>query len=206
MGKWLTPDTEGGIVCRPLRIPAEFLPMVSGALGLLCDEYNWEEFGTLTPEECAGVMLDMWMAYTSEGGCMIGQVAWFAVDTLPDYVLSCDGSTYNRVDYPLLYDAIAATFIDDADTFHTPDIEDRFILAGGTVGATGGEESHTLSVDEIPSHSHSMPYESCFPYGSVPEVCVVGGALTQQTGSTGGGNSHNNMPPYIRLVAGIVAR
>lgn len=206
MNGWLTPDTEGGIVCRSLRIPSNFVPMVSGALGLLCQWYNWEGFGTLTPDECAEIMQNMWNAYISGGGCMIGQVAWFAVDSLPDYVLECDGSTYDRVDYPLLYDALSSAFIVDVDTFQTPDIEDRFILSGGTMGDTGGESDHTLSIDEIPSHSHSIPYESCFPYGTTPEVCVVGGALTQQTGSTGGGNSHNNMPPYIRLIAGIVAR
>lgn len=180
--------------------------MVSGALGLLCSEYNWEQFGTLTPEECAEAMQAMWDAYNGEGGYMLGHIAYFARDTLPDYCLPCDGGTYNRVDYPLLYNVIQSALIIDADTFHTPLVNDRFILAGGTLNSTGGEADHTLTVDEIPAHSHTIPYESCFPYGTTPEVCVVGGALTQQTGQTGGGNSHNNMPPYIRELAGIVAR
>jgi microcystin-dependent protein len=179
---------------------------VAGALGLLCEGYNWEQHGTLTPAEAADVMQTMWDAFVGEGGCMIGQVAWFAVDTLPDYCLPCSGGTFNRVDYPLLYDAIASTFIINSDTFHTPDIEDRFILAGGTVGATGGEENHTLTESEMPSHTHTIPGSSCFPYGSTPEVCVSGSIVTQNTGATGGGQAHNNMPPYIRLKAGIVAR
>lgn len=43
-------------------------------------------------------------------------------------------------------------------TNNTPDLRDRFIVGAGSsysVGATGGEASHTLTVDEMPSHSHN---------------------------------------------------
>jgi microcystin-dependent protein len=72
-------------------------------------------------------------------------------------------------------------------------------------GEEVGEAEHTLTVDEIPSHTHTIPYQSCFPYGEIPEVCVVGGVLTQATGATGGGESHNNVHPCHKVKYGIVA-
>lgn len=59
---WLTPEEiPEGVVCRPLLIPdsAEWLAIVSGAILELTRVWNWEEFGELTPDECAERMLVM---------------------------------------------------------------------------------------------------------------------------------------------------
>jgi microcystin-dependent protein len=203
---WLTPNTVtgGGVVSRPLYIPEQFVSQVTGALLSLTEIWNWEEYGDMTPEDCVQVMLGMLEGYFM-GNPLIGAVNYYANAQLPPSCLPCDGSVYARIDYPDLYSVIDSAFIIDADTFRTPPMADRFILASSSnIGQTGGEASHVLTGDEMPPHSHSIPYQSCFPYGDIPEVCVVGGVLTQQTGETGGGLAHNNMPPYIRLRAGIV--
>lgn len=71
---WLTPDTlPTETFCRQLSIPNDplILAAVSGALYPLTKSYNWEEYGSVTPDEIASAMLDMFDAYVSQttGDC-----------------------------------------------------------------------------------------------------------------------------------------
>ena len=87
-------------------------------------------------------------------------------------------------------------------------LKDRFLLGAGstyTNGSTGGEASHTLTVNEMPSHSHPQ-YVTVSSGGSLSANCDYDSyssgnarksAQNISTGNTGGGNSHNNMPPYL---------
>lgn len=87
----------------------------------------------------------------------------------------------------------------------TPDLRGRFVLGAGntySVGSTGGEETHTLTIEEMPSHSHEI--NRTFSSGGGGS----GGGDINTSGSgktpfslleTGGSQSHNNMPPYYCL-------
>ena len=84
-------------------------------------------------------------------------------------------------------------------------LKDRFLLGAGdtySAGSTGGEAAHTLTVGEMPSHSHEV---RCVRYNSGTGPNVTGnGSLkyvheTFSTYSSGGNQPHNNMPPYLAV-------
>lgn len=66
---------------------------------------------------------------------------------------------------------------------------------------TGGEKAHTLTTDEMPSHSHSTNIELTLGSGSQFRLRDQGGNQfsTLYTGNTGGGGAHNNLQPYITV-------
>lgn len=83
-------------------------------------------------------------------------------------------------------------------------ISDTFLLAAGPTypaGTTGGSATVTLDVTQIPAHKHTIKmitaalatggnYARFTPSGTSESDCVT---------ETGGGQPHNNMPPYISV-------
>ncbi len=85
-------------------------------------------------------------------------------------------------------------------------IQDRFLLASGSTygaGTTGGEATHTLTVNEMPSHQHRMTIEGGGSMRASGVKWVTANNMRQYAGdmieSTGGGQAHNNMPPYLAV-------
>ena len=87
-------------------------------------------------------------------------------------------------------------------------IEGRVLVGEGTldsthsytINTTGGEPEHTLIVDEMPSHQHGIPFFTPHAYRTNAQAGTSAN-LTELYGSssvsaTGGGQPHNNMPPY----------
>ena len=89
-------------------------------------------------------------------------------------------------------------------------IENRFLLASSNIhmnGETGGEENHTLSINEMPKHSHKMKYDS-IGWTAIRQSSGTNGILENNASSydgqysteeVGNGNAHNNMPPYLAV-------
>lgn len=105
----------------------------------------------------------------------------------------------------------------------TPDLRDRFIVGAGggyNPASTGGANSVTLDITQIPSHnhtitdpghSHTVQYNNgAWNSGTSGNTCVAANqgssaraTTTQTTGITianaGGGQAHENRPPYYAL-------
>lgn len=85
----------------------------------------------------------------------------------------------------------------------TPNLMDKFIVGAGSsyaVGATGGAATHTLTIDEIPSHAHSGGGSGALPeHGDDEDHDNYIYSSRTNTGSAGGGCAHNNLPPYYAL-------
>ena len=218
MGKWLTPDLPTGVLtCRQFLIPTVLLPAFDGALGMLTIPEAWETFGEMTPDDAAQTLYDVILQSYDRGCGMIGSIMIGAWETLPENLLECDGATYARVDYPLLYAVLDGHYVDDEDYFHVPDMRSRMVIGAGEgedlseydIGDTGGEETHALSIDEMPEHTHSVLEAGLNvdvePPAGLPDA-AGGLPLPSTTGSAGSGIEHENMPPYIAMTFAIVAR
>ena len=90
----------------------------------------------------------------------------------------------------------------------TPDLRNRFVVGAGTGGSyspgdTGGANSVTLTVAQIPAHTHTYERTDVGinvndrPWPASNNDCDM---TTQNTSSTGGGQSHENRPPYYALM------
>jgi len=75
---YLTPDElPEATDCRSLLIPdsTDWLALVSGAISELIKPYNWQQQGSVTPEQAAQAMFDMWLSFVESecggGSCRV---------------------------------------------------------------------------------------------------------------------------------------
>jgi len=214
MRGWLTTEALTGTVsCRRFSIPVELLAIFMGALDQCTYPHNYEQFGTLTPQQMADAFTAIMNTYTTDPGeCdtvgQIGVLEWRTtppVGTSGDTVL-CDGAAYLKSDYPdywtMITDAGYEAFWEvDATHFGVPDLMYRFILGSdGAPNVSGGEDFHTLTIAEMPAHTHVEQDPGVMNVQSgIGAVPMADPGLPSVTGSTGGGEAHNNMPPYLTL-------
>jgi len=136
-------------------------------------------------------------------GVPVGTVVSYFSTTAPLGWLLCDGALLpNDQKYDKLRSMVGN---------NTPDMRSRFIVGTGQgsglsnhpLTQTGGEETHTLSVNEMPAHSHGIQLGNNTQYG--PDNWVQhsdpngGNWGITNTYNTGGNQPHNIMPPFYAL-------
>lgn len=147
----------------------------------------------------------------------VGSIIPYGNSVVPETYLLCNGQAVSRTDYPELFAIIGTTFGsgDGSTTFNVPDYRDKFVLgAGGEVdlAETGGEKEVTLTLNEAPPHYHylnnngnddtRLTMNAMHTGGNNYNVYMDSSSSTENgpyitTNYSGGGQPHNNMPPYV---------
>lgn len=163
------------------------------------------------------------LGFSTVGGSSVpvGTVVPTALSNAPVGWFFCYGQAISRTAYATLFNAIGTTYGagDGSTTFNLPDLCGRVVagkdnmggtaagrltlaVAGSTLGASGGAQTHTLSVGEMPSHSHGLNIISAANGGDIN--VVNGGGSSTNTGGAGSGAAHNNVQPTIILNLSLI--
>jgi microcystin-dependent protein len=146
----------------------------------------------------------------------VGEIRMFAGNFAPAGWMFCEGQLLPISENETLFQLIGTTYGGDGQsTFALPDLRGRIPIHQGNgfiLAETGGAEEITLTVNQIPAHSHPLLATT-----SVSTVTDPGGNLSGQTGtfdgfqttpgalpmapqsisSVGGSQPHTNFQPYL---------
>lgn len=148
----------------------------------------------------------------------VGEIRMFAGNFAPAGWMFCEGQLLPISENETLFQLIGTTYGGDGEsTFALPDLRGRIPIHQGNgfiLAETGGAEEITLTVNQIPAHSHAAlctgntanatsptsnvlaapPDVNTLPYGTDAPVGALNAA---SIGSVGGSQPHTNFQPYL---------
>jgi len=145
----------------------------------------------------------------------LGEIRLFSFNFPPKGWGFCNGQLLPINQNQALFSILGTTYGGDGRVnFGLPDLQGRVPVhfnAEFTLGQKGGEEAHTLSLSELPAHTHPVIASSSAPDqvgpgghfwsnggGAIPYADAADAAMAPQTiQSAGGGQAHENLSPYL---------
>jgi microcystin-dependent protein len=150
----------------------------------------------------------------------VGEIRMFGGNFAPAGWMFCEGQLLPISENETLFNLIGTTYGGDGQsTFALPDLRGRIPIHQGTnkgntftLAQNGGVESVTLTVSQIPVHSHPFLASAAVGTASTPKNSVLAKTTTgflyinenpnkamaaNSIGSTGGSQPHDNFQPYL---------
>lgn len=148
----------------------------------------------------------------------VGEIRMFAGNFAPAGWMFCEGQLLPISENETLFNLIGTTYGGDGQsTFALPDLQGRVPIHMGNgfiLAETGGVEEVTLSVQQIPAHTHPMlasssvattldptnnvlataPLATTFPYGTDAPLTPL---ASKAVSTIGGSQPHSNFQPYL---------
>jgi microcystin-dependent protein len=151
----------------------------------------------------------------------LAEIRIFSFDFAPKGWADCNGQFMPINQNQALFSLLGTTFGGNGQTtFALPNLRDRVPIHVGNGhdwGQAGGQAAHTLTISEMPGHSHSLratadagtsaapgglalarrqPRQAGHVYGPAQNLVAT---HAQAVGNAGGSQAHNNMQPYLTL-------
>lgn len=147
----------------------------------------------------------------------VGEIRIFAGNFAPAGWMFCDGNLLPISEYETLFQLIGTTYGGDGQsTFSLPDLRGRLPIhfgSGYILAETGGVEEVTLTVNQIPAHSHPVIASTDVANSNLPNNNFFGATVTGQkiystanptvvlppgvVSPVGGSQPHTNFQPYL---------
>jgi len=153
----------------------------------------------------------------------IGEIRFVGFNFAPTGWLPCDGRLLPIVQYQALFSLLGTYYGGDGrTTFGIPDMRGRVAVGAGqgvaltnrTNGDNGGQETVTLTIPQMPKHTHNLKAysgtaNSSAPTANIPANSPSGAVYSNQTPdttlrssvvtTTGNNQPHENMQPYMTM-------
>lgn len=148
----------------------------------------------------------------------LSEIRIFSFGFAPKGWALCDGQLLPINQNQALFSLLGTTYGGDGRVnFALPNLQSRTPIhmgSGHTLGERGGEQAHTLSISELPTHTHSLMASSSDATAAIPTAnylarsapgnpyiapTALGALIAGTVTNTGGSQAHLNMQPFLVL-------